>query len=100
MAPDHEGNEDQARELLRAASHDLRSPLAVIQLLVRRAEQRQQASLPSSDGELLATLSRIDRVASHALTLIEDVLSAERLTPSQASPVVPGAAIDVEDVSG
>ena len=100
MAPEHEaGSENQARELLRAASHDLRSPLTVIQLLVRRAERRQQAGLQSSsDGELLATLSRIDRVASHALTLIEDVLSAERLSPSGETPVVTGAAIDVEDV--
>ena len=109
MAPEHEGesvaaakaalgSEERARELLRTASHDLRSPVTVIQLLVRRAERRRRAGLEPSNGEWLETLSRIDRAACHALTLIEDMLSAERLSPSPATPVVPGAAIDVEDV--
>jgi two-component system, OmpR family, sensor histidine kinase KdpD len=109
MAPEHEsesavvaeaalGSEDQACELLRTASHDLRSPLTVIQLLVRRAERRQRAGPQPPDGEWLATLSRIDRVANHALALIEDVLGAGRPTSSRAMPVAPDSAIDVEDV--
>src|SRR5688572_7295798 len=109
MAPEHDGepaagadselgSEDRAGELLRTASHDLRSPLTVIQLLVRRAERRRQSGLPPPDGDWLQTLSRIDRVASHALAIIEDVLSVQRLTPAPATPAIPGAAIDVEDV--
>src|SRR5688500_12173036 len=105
MAPEHEGepaaaadselgSEDRAGDLLRTASHDLRSPLAVIQLLARRAERRQQSGLPPSDGDWLATLSRIDRIASHALAIIDDLLSVQQLSPSQATPAVAGAAID------
>jgi len=111
MAPDDEGesvavaiaepalsSDERARELLRTASHDLRSPLTVIQMLVRRTEQRQRAGIRPSNDDWLQTLSKIDRVANHALAIIEDVLSGQRLGPSRGTPVVPGSATDVEEV--
>jgi signal transduction histidine kinase len=90
--------EKRARELLRTASHDLRSPLAVIQLLVQRIERHRQAGHEPSNVEWSETLSRISRAASHALTLIEDMLRAERGAPPNPAPAPPESAVDVEEV--
>jgi two-component system, OmpR family, sensor histidine kinase KdpD len=109
MTPEHEGesavvadtalgSDDRARELLRTASHDLRSPLYGIQLLVRRVEWRRQAGAQPSTADWLETLSRIDRIANRALALIEDLLSVERLSPSRPAAAIPSLPIDVEDV--
>jgi two-component system sensor histidine kinase KdpD len=87
-----------ARELLRTASHDLRSPLAVIQLLVQRLARLRQTRREDRDADWEAILSRLSRVADHALALIEDTLNADRVGPREVS--APGAEppVDVEEV--
>jgi two-component system, OmpR family, sensor histidine kinase KdpD len=113
MAPRHEGgpavfageaprsdasSEQRAINLVRTASHDLRSPLTAIYLLVQRIERRRRAGEELTAPEWMATLSRIARSANHALTLVEDMLSAERLSPSNPAIVSPASTVDVEDV--
>ncbi|HLK91759.1 MAG TPA: HAMP domain-containing sensor histidine kinase [Polyangia bacterium] len=83
--------EQRARELVRTASHDLRSPLAAIQLIVQRLEQLRRAG---RDGaELAVALSRISEVAVRGLALVERTLSADQ--PGTADSA---AAVDVEEV--
>ena len=90
--------EQIARELLRTASHDLRSPLTVIQLLVQRLTRLQQARRRDGEADWEAILSRLSRVADHALALIEDILNADRIDPSEVSARASEAPVDVEDV--
>ena len=87
-----------ARELLRTASHDLRSPLTVIQLLVQRLARLQQARSGDDEADWEAILSRLSRVAEHALALIEDILNADRINPRQVLTPESGPPVDVEDV--
>ena len=90
--------ERMARELLRTASHDLRSPLTVIQLLVQRLARLQQTRQGDGEADWEAILSRLSRVADHALALIEDTLNADRIDPTQASAQASEGPVDVEDV--
>jgi two-component system, OmpR family, sensor histidine kinase KdpD len=90
-------SEERARELLRTASHDLRSPLTAIQLLVKRIEWRQRAGEEVSSVEWSGTLARIAGAANHALALVEEMLSAARLDPRE-STTAPDSPTDVEDV--
>ena len=61
--------ERRARELLRTASHDLRSPLTAIQLLAQRLARLRQAEASGGDADWATTLSRLSRVADHALEI-------------------------------
>jgi signal transduction histidine kinase len=90
--------EARARALLRTASHDLRSPLTVIQLLVQRIERRRQAGEEPSGDEWMGTVSRIALATNHALALVEDMLRAERLSPCNRSIGQTDSAVDVEEV--
>jgi signal transduction histidine kinase len=90
--------ERRARELLRTASHDLRSPLTAIQLLVQRLARLRQAGSSNGDADWAAALSRMSRVADHALALIEDILNTDRLGPRERQALPSGAPVDVEDV--
>jgi signal transduction histidine kinase len=91
--------ERRARELLRTASHDLRSPLTAIQLLVQRlARLRQIGSSTDREADWAAALSRLSRVADHALALIEDILNTDRVGPRPLPARPSGARVDVEDV--
>ncbi|HVV49054.1 MAG TPA: HAMP domain-containing sensor histidine kinase [Polyangia bacterium] len=89
------GAEQRARELLRTASHDLRSPLAAIQLIVQRMERLRR---DGGDGAQWTTaLERISNVVSRALVQVEEVLSADRL--AGGAPASAGARpVDVEEV--
>lgn len=89
--------ERRARELLRTASHDLRSPLTTIRLLVEAMERRRHVRGATAEDWTKA-LSRIGRVANHALALIDDVLSAERIFPDHAGVRSVDSEVDVEDV--
>ena len=90
--------ERSARELLRTASHDLRSPLTAIQLLAKRLARLRQAETSGSDADWASTLSRLSRVADHALALIEDILNSDRIGPRQPGARSAEAPVDVEDV--
>ena len=90
--------ERRARELLRTASHDLRSPLTAIQLLVQRLARLRQAGSSDRDADWAAALSRMSRVADHALALIEDILNTDRIGPRQLPARPSGSPVDVEDV--
>jgi signal transduction histidine kinase len=92
------GPEQVARELLRTASHDLRSPLTAIQLLVQRLARLQHTRQGEGDADWEAILSRLSRVADHALALIEDILNADRVDPRQVSARADEPPVDVEDV--
>ena len=94
---EHAVAERRAIELLRTASHDLRSPLTAIQLLVAKIERRRQKEADTSE-DWKRTLSRIGLVANHALALIDDVLSAERLSKDDAPAGLPDSEVDAEDV--
>jgi two-component system, OmpR family, sensor histidine kinase KdpD len=87
-----------ARELLRTASHDLRSPLTVIQLLVQRLARLRQTAREDRDADWETILSRLTRVADHALALIDDILNADRISPGQDPARTSDPAVDVEDV--
>ncbi len=87
-----------ARELLRTASHDLRSPLTVIQLLVQRLARLHQSTREDGGSDWEAILSRLSRVADHALALIEDILNADRIDPRQTAARESEPPVDVEDV--
>ena len=90
--------ERRARELLRTASHDLRSPLTAIQLLVQRLARLRQTGSSNRDADWAAALSRMSRVADHALALIEDILNTDRIGRGELPERPSGAPVDVEDV--
>jgi signal transduction histidine kinase len=98
VAGDEATNASQAEELLRTASHDLRSPLTVIQLLVQRIEWRRRAGKEPSQVEWAESLSRIARAARHALTLVEDMLSPDRLHAHERAGTGPAETVDVHEV--
>ncbi len=84
--------ERRARELVRTATHDLRSPLSAIQLIVRRLEQLRKAG---RDGaELAVALSRISEVADRGLAQVERTLNADQPAAGDAA----AAPVDVEEV--
>ncbi len=90
--------ERRARELLRTASHDLRSPLTAIQLLAQRLTRLRQEESSGGEADWATTLSRLSRVADHALALIEDILNSDRIDPRQPEARTPEAPVDVEAV--
>jgi two-component system, OmpR family, sensor kinase len=85
----------RARELVCIASHDLRAPLAAIQLQVATLVRRLDRQI-ASEEEWRGGLSRIQRAAAHALEMIDDVLTIEHLAniPDEDAPPV----VDIEDV--
>jgi signal transduction histidine kinase len=86
----------RARELVSIASHDLRAPLAAIQMvvatLVRRFDRKTASEADARQG-----LARIERAAAHALEMIDDVLTVERLMARPGADG-PSPVVDVEDV--
>lgn len=89
------GDGVRARELVSIASHDLRAPLAAIQLQVAALVRRLDRNL-ASEAEWRAGLSRIERAAGHALEMIDDVLTIEHLANRPDAGAAPIA--DIEDV--
>ncbi|MBG6217760.1 two-component system sensor histidine kinase KdpD [Arthrobacter sp. CAN_A6] len=69
--------------ILRAVSHDLRTPLAAIKLAVTSLRQQDIAFTPSEEAELLGTIeTSSDRLAS----LIDNLLDMSRLSGDTATP--------------
>lgn len=68
---------DEARELLWTACHDLGSPLGTIRLCAQKLLQRLRTGGPTEE-ELIDLALRIDRVAAHAVGMLDDVLEVER----------------------
>src|SRR5579862_1004824 len=69
--------DNEARELLWTACHDLGSPLGTIRLCAQKLLQRLRAGGPTEE-ELIDLALRIDRVAGHAVGMLDDVLEVER----------------------
>lgn len=98
VAGQHDGGtgsgdpEQRARELLRIATHDLRSPLAAIQLIVRRVERL--LSEGRDGAETAVALSRISEVADRGLAHVEEILRWDDPHADDASP----GSVDVEEV--
>lgn len=90
--------ERRARELLRTASHDLRSPLTAILLLAQRLARLRQTGSSGSEADWAGILSRLSRVADHALALIEDILNTDRIDPRELRERMAGSPVDVEEV--
>jgi signal transduction histidine kinase len=93
-----ESSEDRATELIRMASHDLRSPLTAIQFFVERLEHHGRKGLDPSAVQWADGLSGISRAARHALRLIDDLLNTERVQTHAAAVVGTPATVDVEEV--
>ncbi|WRH26392.1 DUF4118 domain-containing protein [Arthrobacter sp. JZ12] len=69
--------------ILRAVSHDLRTPLATIKLAVTSLRQQGVQFTPEEEAELLATIeTSADRLAS----LIDNLLDMSRLTGDAVTP--------------
>ncbi len=69
--------------ILRAVSHDLRTPLANIKLAVTSLRQQGVQFTPEEEGELLGTIeTSSDRLAS----LIDNLLDMSRLTGDAVTP--------------
>jgi signal transduction histidine kinase len=103
MAPQHEGmsasaGEQRASELIRIASHDLRAPLATIQLFIQRLEHQGRMGVGPSAPQWAEGLSGISRAARHALRLIDDLLDTRLLEGHQPIVVGPPPTVDAEEV--
>ena len=61
------------------AAHDLRTPLAAIQMHIERVDRRWQSGDDPSGAEWAAAFVRVSRVADGALGLIDDLLAVGRL---------------------
>jgi signal transduction histidine kinase len=68
---------DEARELLWTACHDLGSPLGTIRLCAQKLLARLRAEGPPEE-QLIDLAMRIDRVAAQAVGMLDDVLEVER----------------------
>jgi two-component system sensor histidine kinase KdpD len=86
----------RARELLWIAAHDLSAPLAAIQMHVRA---KQHSPTVMTDADWVASCERVDKIATSALGMLEDLLAVERLQAPAAEPAA-RAIIDIERVLG
>jgi signal transduction histidine kinase len=68
---------EPARELLWTVCHDLANQLAVVRLYTQGMLVRVRSGEAPGEGEWTKAMSRVDRVAVAAATLLEDVLRAE-----------------------
>jgi signal transduction histidine kinase len=91
------GSDRHARELILMAAHDLRAPLATIQMQAQALDHRWLTGRDVSDADLAAANARISRAVASALTLIDDLLAVERLKMTARHPLG-SKAIDVQAV--
>ncbi|MBT2594567.1 DUF4118 domain-containing protein [Arthrobacter sp. ISL-72] len=81
-----EGNKMRT-SILRAVSHDLRTPLAGIKLAVSSLRQQEVQFSPEDEGELLAT---IEDSADRLDHLIGNLLDMSRITADSVNPFLGG----------
>jgi signal transduction histidine kinase len=89
----------RAHELIMMAAHDLRAPLAAIKMLVSAMECRRQAGTDPSGAEGTKTLFSILRAVDSGFSLIDEMLTMERLTTMRASTALTREAIDVTSIT-
>lgn len=81
-----EGNKMRT-SILRAVSHDLRTPLAGIKLAVSSLRQENVRFSPEEEAELLAT---IENYADRLDHLVDNLLDMSRLTADAVNPLLAG----------
>jgi signal transduction histidine kinase len=86
----------RAKDLVCAASRDLRAPLHSIQLLVDGLREHQTDIL-LAQATLHDALGRMSRLTQQAITTVEDLLSIEKLEEESALENRPTSRLDVED---
>lgn len=69
----------RARELLWTASHDLCTPLGVIEMCAQALLRHCADGAVPDRGRLVETLAQIERLAKTAAALVTDVLAVEKL---------------------
>ncbi|MBT2514482.1 ATP-binding protein [Arthrobacter sp. ISL-30] len=83
-----EGNKMRT-SILRAVSHDLRTPLAGIKLAVSSLRQEDVTFAPEDERELLAT---IENYADRLDHLVDNLLDMSRITADAVNPLLDGIA--------